>query len=59
MFGTTASLKILGFVGNAIKEKQLSLSKKESDQDEKDDGRKDFLTRFVELQRGNPSIPHW
>ncbi|KAI0868045.1 putative benzoate 4-monooxygenase cytochrome P450 [Hypoxylon argillaceum] len=59
MFGTTASLKILGFVGNAIKEKQLSLSKNESGGDEKDNGRKDFLTRFIELQRGNPNIPHW
>ncbi|OTA53098.1 putative benzoate 4-monooxygenase cytochrome P450 [Hypoxylon sp. EC38] len=60
LLGKTASLGILGFVGKAIKEKQEYLAQGESKEDvEKAGGRKDFTTRFIELQKNNPSIPSW
>ena len=52
----TASLSILAFVGKAIEEK---LEQVEEGKINDADGRKDFLTRYIELQKNNPDIPHW
>jgi hypothetical protein len=57
IFGRTASLSILGFVGAAIKEKREKLADPKSW--EVDDGKKDFLTRYIQLQQNNPEIPPW
>ncbi|KAH6362247.1 hypothetical protein HBI34_179110 [Parastagonospora nodorum] len=51
----TASLTILSFVGQAIKEKKEKMESKTS----KSEGQIDFLTRYIELQKHNPSIPPW
>jgi hypothetical protein len=51
----TASLTILSFVAQAIKEGKEKIDSGQS----KVDGQKDFLTRFIELQKHNPSIPPW
>ncbi|KAI1087236.1 putative benzoate 4-monooxygenase cytochrome P450 [Rostrohypoxylon terebratum] len=59
LFGKTASLGILGFVGKAIKERQELLSKGDFKVSDEKSGRKDFLTRFIELQQNNPKIPPW
>ncbi|KAL9082306.1 MAG: hypothetical protein Q9165_008918 [Trypethelium subeluteriae] len=60
-FNKTASLSILSFVADAIKEKrQKSANCKVENGDEADaSGRKDFLTRYIELQEKNPHIPPW
>ena len=55
----TASLSIMGFVAEAIKEKREKLTKIESEKEKSKDTRKDFLTRFIEIQRSNPNIPAW
>lgn len=59
LFHQTASLSILGFVGKAIKEKQEKLEKGETKSRDDADGRKDFLTRYIELQKNNPEMPPW
>ncbi|KAL9602711.1 MAG: hypothetical protein Q9219_001701 [cf. Caloplaca sp. 3 TL-2023] len=59
LFRTTASLSILGFVGKAIQEKQEILSNEEHKSGTTADQKKDFLTRFIEIQRTNPDIPKW
>ncbi|RMD44084.1 hypothetical protein DV735_g970, partial [Chaetothyriales sp. CBS 134920] len=56
-FNRTASLSILSFVGKAIKEKQEKLATGGDSSTRAD--RKDFLTRYIEIQQGNPEIPHW
>lgn len=58
-FHRTASLSILSFVADAIKEKREKLANGESKNGDKVDGRKDFLTRYIELQENNPEIPPW
>lgn len=59
IFHQTASLSILGFVANAIKEKREKLANGELMAGGKADGRKDFLTRYIEIQENNPEIPPW
>lgn len=64
---TAPSMGILGFVGKAVNEKKALLRQREklpSSDGEKDNllnkTGKDFLTRYIELQEGNPtSIPAW
>jgi hypothetical protein len=51
----TALLTILSFVSQAIKEKKEKIASSES----KVEGQNDFLTRYIELQKHNPSIPPW
>ncbi|RMZ85133.1 hypothetical protein DV738_g249, partial [Chaetothyriales sp. CBS 135597] len=55
-FHRTASLSILAFVGKAIKEKQEKLA---SDSAATRADKKDFLTRYIEIQQANPEIPPW
>ncbi|KAE8373926.1 cytochrome P450 [Aspergillus bertholletiae] len=52
----TASLSILGFVGQAIKEKKEKLEKSDGNTD---DHHTDFLTRYIHLQKNHPEIPAW
>ena len=55
----TASLSILAFVGKAIKERREQVEKSEAKIRDDANGRKDFLTRYIELQQNNPEIPPW
>jgi hypothetical protein len=59
IFHRTASLSILSFVADAIKEKREKLVNGEVKAGDKADGRKDFLTKYIELQENNPEIPPW
>lgn len=59
LFGKTASLGILGFVGKAIKERQELMSKGDFKASDEKSGRKDFLTRYIELQQNDSKIPPW
>ena len=52
----TASLSILSFVGQAIKEKREKLDRGES---KTPSGHTDFLTHYIQLQKDNPNIPAW
>ena len=58
-FGRTASLSILGFVAKAINEKREKLANGEIKIGKASGERKDFLTRFIELQEKNSDIPSW
>lgn len=58
-FGQTASLSILGFVGNAIKERREQLASGAVKEADEKDGRKDFLTRFITLHQNHPELPPW
>jgi cytochrome P450 len=58
----TASLTILSYVGQAIAEKkaQLASTPKGNSTNDSSNSRRDFLTRFLELQKQNPAtIPPW
>ena len=59
IFHRTASLSILTFVADAIKEKREKLANGEAKAGDRADGRKDFLTRYLELQENNAEIPPW
>lgn len=52
----TPSLGILSFVGQAIKEKKELL---ENNETKMEGSHVDYLTRFLKLQKENPSIPPW
>lgn len=52
----TASLTILSFVAQAIKEKKEKLESGESNMEGSDT---DYLTRYIQLQKQNPNIPPW
>lgn len=52
----TASLTILSFVAQAIKEKKEKLETGESKMEGSD---ADYLTRYIQLQKQNPNIPPW
>ena len=58
-FHQTASLSILSFVGDAIKEKREDLAKGAAEVGDEASTRKDFLSRYIELQENNSEIPHW
>lgn len=58
-FHCTEFLRILGFIADAIKEKREKLANGELMAGDKADRRKDFLTRFIEIQENNPGIPPW
>ncbi|KAI1159581.1 putative benzoate 4-monooxygenase cytochrome P450 [Nemania serpens] len=59
-FGRTAALSILSFVAEAIAEKREILATKKAKAEIVVDGKKDFLTRFIELQENSPEkIPTW
>ncbi|CZT12180.1 related to cytochrome P450 CYP4/CYP19/CYP26 subfamilies [Rhynchosporium agropyri] len=58
-FNQRASLSILGFVGGAIKEKREELAKGAAKVGDEASTRKDFLSRYIELQENNPEIPPW
>ncbi|KAL8838459.1 MAG: hypothetical protein Q9170_002134 [Blastenia crenularia] len=53
-----ASLSILGFVANAIHERKEKLTNQEY-RSRSDTEKKDFLTRFIEVQESNAGIPAW
>lgn len=60
IFRRTASLSILGFVAKAIEEKRAKLSRGEDKSCKAGTNeRKDFLTRFIEVQEKNAEIPAW
>ncbi|KAL9617507.1 MAG: hypothetical protein Q9160_007718 [Pyrenula sp. 1 TL-2023] len=59
IFGRTASLSILGFVSNAIKERREQLASGAVKEADEKDGRKDFLTRFITLHKNHPELPPW
>ncbi|EPE27455.1 Cytochrome P450 [Glarea lozoyensis ATCC 20868] len=59
IFNQTASLSILGFVGDAIKEKRASLANGTDKVGDKTSTKKDFLSRYIELQESSAEIPHW
>ena len=59
IFHRTPSLSILSFVADAIKEKKGKLANGELKAKGKENGRKDFLTRYIELQESNSEIPPW
>jgi hypothetical protein len=58
-FNQTASLSILGFVGDAIKEKRADLANGTTKVGDEASTRKDFLSRYIELQENSSEIPHW
>lgn len=55
----TASLSILAFVGKAIKDRRERVEKGKAKIRDDADGRKDFLTRYMEIQHNNSEIPPW
>ncbi|KAJ6133407.1 Benzoate 4-monooxygenase cytochrome P450 [Penicillium samsonianum] len=57
-FRPTPSLSILSFVAQAIKEKTQKLEA-EPDKAPNNHSHTDFLTRYIQLQKGNPNIPAW
>lgn len=57
MVRRTPGNKILGFVGQTIRERQKQVS--EGVASEKPDGKKDFLARYIEIQRNGSEIPPW
>ena len=59
LFHRTASLTIIGFVSKAIKERREKLANDKKEDENEVGGRKDLLTRFLEIQNGNPNIPLW
>ena len=59
LFYRSSSLPILGFVGKAIAERREALADDKEEEVGEINGRKDFLTRFLEIQKGNPNVPPW
>ena len=58
-FRRTPGLSILKFVGDAIKERREMMADTKIKATEKSERKKDFLTRYIEVQDGNPEIPRW
>jgi hypothetical protein len=57
MVRRTPGNKILGFVGQTIRDRQKQVS--EGVASEKPDGEKDFLARYIEIQQNGSEIPPW
>ena len=51
-------MAILGFVGGAIRER-LSGTVDAKDNTSANPEKKDFLARFLEIQKANPNLPPW
>ncbi|KAJ5690937.1 cytochrome P450 [Penicillium malachiteum] len=57
-FRRTPGMAILGFVGTAIRER-LSETAVAEEKTSVNPEKKDFLARFLEIQKANPNLPPW
>lgn len=58
-FASQPSLTIVNFITKSIKERKERKDKANGDADSKPGREKDFLTRYIELEKNDPQIPHW
>lgn len=58
MLRRTPGNSLLQFVGQTIGERQRTFDDK-AKVDAAEGNRKDFLDRYIEIQRNNPEIPPW
>ena len=56
-FRHTPGLSILGFVDEAIKEREQKMASGEYKSADELEGKKDFLAHFIESHAGNPDLP--
>jgi hypothetical protein len=55
----TPGLKILQFVGTAIKERREQKTKGQVKAADRFGGKRDFLERYIEIQEENKELPAW